>query len=163
MEHFLNVKASNSITIKFWKNSAGINVSFSVNQLQTNDTLNYLSQHEKSIKLNCFPNRHILVIRRRNSTWKVRRNYIDFKRQIHVEIMTSIRRGNFDVDSTFKLSKISMRVLHVDFSRLFQPVLSYSGIVLSRCDFNNIDVITDIGTIGTISFGNFCNNATKYE
>ena len=27
--------------------------------------------------------------------------------------------------------------------------------MLSRCNFNDIDVITDIGTIGTISFGNF--------
>ena len=26
--------------------------------------------------------------------------------------------------------------------------------MLSRCNFNNIDVITDFGTIGTISFGN---------
>ena len=25
----------------------------------------------------------------------------------------------------------------------------------SRCNFNDIDVITDIGTIGIISFGNF--------
>ena len=50
--------------------------------------------------LKLLPNGHILVdspsIRRRNSTWKVRRNYIDFKRRIHVEIMTSIRRGNVD-------------------------------------------------------------------
>ena len=57
-------------------------------------------------------NGHILVdspsIRRRNSAWKVRRNYIDFERWIHVEIMTSIRRGNFDVDSTFKIDEISM-------------------------------------------------------
>ena len=26
---------------------------------------------------------------------------------------------------------------------------------MSRCNFNDIDVIMDIGTIGTISFGNF--------
>ena len=42
------------------------------------------------------PNGHIFVdspsIRRRNSTWKVRRDFIDFERQIHVEIMTLIRR-----------------------------------------------------------------------
>ena len=58
------------------------------------------------------PNGHIFVdspsIRRRNSTWKVRGNYIDFERRIHVEIMTSIRRGYFDVDSTFKIDEISM-------------------------------------------------------
>ena len=27
--------------------------------------------------------------------------------------------------------------------------------MLSRCNFNDIDVITDTGTTGTISFGNF--------
>ena len=27
--------------------------------------------------------------------------------------------------------------------------------MLSRCNFNDIDAITDIGTIGTVSFGNF--------
>ena len=58
------------------------------------------------------PNGHIFVdspsILRRNSTWKVRENYIDFERRIHVEIMTSIRRGYFDVDSTFKIDEISM-------------------------------------------------------
>ena len=62
--------------------------------------------------LSCFltyfyPNGHILVdspsIRRRYSTWKIRQNFIDFERRIHVEIMTSIRRGNFEVDSTFKI------------------------------------------------------------
>ena len=31
---------------------------------------------------------HLPSIRRRNSTWKVRRNDIDFERRIHVEIMT---------------------------------------------------------------------------
>ena len=117
-------------------------------------------------------------IRRRNSTWKVRRNYIDFERRIHVEIMPSIRRGNFDVDSTFKIDEMSMsspsrffyvistsnrrnfctHCFHCIISLhilLWEPILSYSGIVLSRCDFNNIDVITDIGTIGTNSLGIF--------
>ena len=58
------------------------------------------------------PNGRILVdspsIRSRNSTWEVRRNYIDFERRIYWEIMTFIRRGNFDVDSTFKINIISM-------------------------------------------------------
>ena len=137
------------------------------------------------------PNGHIFVdspsIWRRNSTWKVRGNYIDFERRIHVEIMTSIRRGNFDVDSTFKIDKISMgfprgffyvvstlnrrnfftccfhciiplyHCIIVHFL-LWEPILSYSGIVLSPCNFN---VITDVWTIGTISCGNICNNANK--
>ena len=58
------------------------------------------------------PNGHIFVnsqsIRRRNSTRKVRRNFINFERRIHVEIMTSIRPGNFGIDSTFKIDEISM-------------------------------------------------------
>ena len=58
------------------------------------------------------PNGHIFVdspsIRRRNFTWKVRGNHIEFERRIHVEIMTSIWRGYFDVDSTFKIDEISM-------------------------------------------------------
>ena len=59
-----------------------------------------------------YPNGHIFVdlpwIWRRNSTWKVRGNYIDFERRMDKEIMTSIRRGYFDVDSTFKIDEISM-------------------------------------------------------
>ena len=64
------------------------------------------------LQIDSKPNGHIFVdsslIRRRNSTWKVRRNFIDFERRIHVEIMTSTWRGNFDVDSTFKMDEISM-------------------------------------------------------
>ena len=107
-----------------------------------------------------------------------------FKRRTDVEIMTSIWRRIFDVDSIFKIDKSSMspprgafdvvstsnrrnictRCFHCIISQYFllwEPILSCSGIVLSGCDFNNIDVITDIGIIGTISFGNFCNNANK--
>ena len=55
---------------------------------------------------------HIFVdwtsIRRRDSTWKVRANWIDFERLIHVEIMTLIRGGCFVVDSTFKIDEILM-------------------------------------------------------
>ena len=45
-------------------------------------------------------------IRHRNSTWKVRQNYIDFERQIHVEIMTSIRRG-FDFQNRRNIDEFS--------------------------------------------------------
>ena len=66
----------------------------------------------EQLRTTASPNGHIFVdspsIRRRNSTWKVRGNYIDFERRIHVEIMTSIRLGYFDVDSTFKIDEISM-------------------------------------------------------
>ena len=54
-----------------------------------------------------WPIGHIFVdslsIRRRNAKWKVRRAFIDFERPVHVEIITLIRRGNFNVDSTFKI------------------------------------------------------------
>ena len=57
-------------------------------------------------------NRHIFVdlpsIRRLNSTWKVRRDFINFESRVHVEIMTSIRRGNFNRDWTFKIDKLSI-------------------------------------------------------
>ena len=37
---------------------------------------------------------------------------------------------------------------------LWEPSLNYSGIMLSRCNSNNIDVITDFRANGTISLGN---------
>ena len=61
------------------------------------------------IQSSLLPYGHILIdsplIRRRNATWKARRDFIDFERRIHVEIMTSIPRGNFDLDSAFKIDK----------------------------------------------------------
>ena len=60
-------------------------------------------------KVNAIPNGHIFVdsqsIQRRNSTWEVGRDFIDFEKRIHVEIMTSIWRGNLNVDSTFKVDE----------------------------------------------------------
>ena len=55
---------------------------------------------------------HLTSILRRKFTWKIRRSFIDFERRIHVEIMTTIRRGNFNVGSTFKIDKISMSSPH---------------------------------------------------
>ena len=76
------------------------------------------------------PNGHIFIdlprIRRRNSTRKVRGNYIDFERRIHVGIVTLIRRGYFDVDSNFKIDEISMSS-----PRGFFYVVSTSN----RCNF----------------------------
>ena len=73
------------------------------------------------------------------------------------EISMSYRRGFFDVVSMLNRRNFCIRCQHF---LLWEPILSYPGVVLSQFDFNNID-FTDIGTIGTISFGNFCNNATK--
>ena len=39
------------------------------------------------------------------------RNYIHFDRRIYVEIMTSVRRGYLDVDSTFKIDEMLMSSL----------------------------------------------------
>ena len=44
--------------------------------------------------------------------WKVRRDYMDFERQIYEEIMTSIQRGNFDISLTFKIDEILMSSPH---------------------------------------------------
>ena len=68
--------------------------------------------HTLNLSNNQLPNGDIFVdspsTRRRNSTWKVRGNDMGFERRIHVEIMTSTRRGYFLVDSTFKIDEISM-------------------------------------------------------
>ena len=79
-----------------------------------------------SIKDISIPSGHILVdsssIRLLNSSWKVRRNDIDFERQIHVEIMTSIRR-NIDEFSTW----------------IFRPCFVVSSVlVVSIVSFSNI-------------------------
>ena len=88
------------------------------------------------------PSGHILVdspsIRRRNSTWKVRRNDINFEGRIHMEIMTSIRRGNFDVDSTFKIDEISMSSPRGFFSLFWRQIDVPSVLAVSIALFPNI-------------------------
>ena len=88
------------------------------------------------------PSGHILVdspsIRRRNSTWKVRRNDINFEGRIHMEIMTSIRRGNFDVDSTFKIGEISMSSPRGFFSLFWRQIDVTSVLAVSIALFPNI-------------------------
>ena len=83
-------------------------------------------------------NGHILIdspsIQRRNSMWKVRRNYIDFERPIHIEIMTSIPRGNFDVDSTVKIDEILMSSPH----GFFDVVSTWNRRNLCTCCFHCI-------------------------
>ena len=100
------------------------------------------------------------------------------KRQIHEEIMTSIRWGNFEVDSTFKIYEILMSFprgffyvvstsnrrnfwtccfhsMNAKYFPFWEPILSEAGIVLDWCNLNDCEVITDIETIGNIFFGNF--------
>ena len=81
-----------------------------IRQLNIENT--FTSETKKYFYNRALPDGHIFIdspsIRRRNSTWKVCGNYIGFERRIHVEIMTSIRHGHFDVDSTFKIDEILM-------------------------------------------------------
>ena len=85
------------------------------------------------------PNGHISVdspsISRRNSTRKICWGIIDFEKRIYVEITTSIRRGNFDVDSTFDIDEISMNS-----PRAFFYVVSTSNWhnFCARCSVSNI-------------------------
>ena len=114
------------------------------------------------------------------------KDFIDFEKGIHVKSITLILHGNFNVDSTFKIDKVLMKFpcgffcvivmsnrrncfTHGFLSIIFEhfihwePIVSESGIVLSRSFFNNIDVIVDIGTIRTITFSEFFNNANNYK
>ena len=67
-------------------------------------------------------------------------------------------RHRFHVEMSFRrqIDLIFVLAISIIFKHflLWEPILSYCGIMLSCCNFNNIDVITDFGTIGTISFGN---------
>ena len=81
------------------------------------------------------------------STWIQNRRDID-------EFSKWIFLCRFDVESNI--------LLYLLFSfyhfRTFSGLETYSNLIwynADRCNFNDIDVITDIGTIGTICFGNF--------
>ena len=125
----------------------GVYILFSVAMyyfLQLYTTFDGYIPHSKMIYYfrRLYPNEHIFVdlpwIWRRNSTWKVRGNYIDFERQMDVEIMTSIRRGYFDVDSLSKSTKYRW-VLHVNFSMLFRRQIDITSVLtVSILSFSNI-------------------------
>ena len=57
--------------------------------------------------------------------------------------MTSIRRENFDVDSTFKIGKISMSEnFHVDFSMSFWRRIDVTSVLtISIVSFPNISAL----------------------
>ena len=89
--------------------------------------INYVSYYTFAnyVSLNLhqlLPNGHMFVdslsVRHRNSTSKVCQYFIDYERRIQVKRMTSIRRGQLYVDSTFKIDEILI-VLHVAFSCCF--------------------------------------------
>ena len=131
------------------------------------------------------PNGHIFVdspsIQRQNSTWKVRGNYIEFERPIHVEIMASIRHGSFDVDSTFKIDEISMSsprglfyVVSTSNRRkstyslfLFYHFLTFSALGTHsklfwyNADFAVISTIFTYWNYWNYIFWEYCNNANK--
>ena len=111
--------------------------------------INFLTEAKQNDpKQTYITNGHILIgspsIRRQNSTWNVCVNYIDFERQIYLEIMTSIQCGNFDVDSTFRIDKISM------------SAPSEFLYVASMSNRRRIDV-TSVLAVSILSFSNiFC-------
>ena len=110
------------------------------------------------------------------------RAFINFERRIHAEIITSIRRG-FEFQNRQTIDEFSAWIFlcHFDVELtqllyslfpfyqvlIFSAVGTYSKLIwYSQCNFNDIDVITDIGTIGTIFFGNFATtqiNLNKYN
>ena len=66
-------------------------------------------------------------------------------------------RFDVEISAWIRLSRSAKYrwALHLGFSMAFlvwEPILSSSGIVMSHCNFSDIDVITDFGTI---SSGNF--------
>ena len=88
------------------------------------------------------PNGHIIVnwqsIRRRNSTWKVRGNYIDLKGESTWKLW---HRFDVDISTWIRLSKSTKYwwVLHVDFSMSFrcQSDLT-SALAVSILLFSNV-------------------------
>ena len=104
------------------------------------------------VNLWCFSRHFICYI---DSTWKFRRGNFDVDSTFKIDEIPIISpRGFFDVVSTSNWRNFCTRFFYCIISQhflLWEPILSYSGIVLCRCDFNNIDVITDIGTIGTFA------------
>ena len=79
-----------------------------INALETSWKKSIKEEKGNVIKLS--PNGHIFVdspsIRRQNSTWKVCRDFIDFERRIHVEIMTSTQCG-FDFENRRNIDEFS--------------------------------------------------------
>ena len=100
------------------------------------------------INIFVLPKGHIFVdspsIWRQNSKWNVCQNFINFERRIHMEIMTSIRRGNFDVDSILKSTKYR-RVFHVGFFVLFRHSIDVTSVLpVSVLSFSNIFCWVDV-------------------
>ena len=90
------------------------------------------------------------------STWIRLSKSTKYRWVLHVDFSMSFRR-QIEVTSVLAVSIVSLSNIFCS-GNLFEAVL-----VLSPCNFNNIGVITDTGTSGTISCGNICNNANKYE
>ena len=80
------------------------------------------------------------------STWVRLSKSMKYRWGLHVDFSMSFRR-RIDVTSVLTVS-----ILLFPTFLLWEPILSYSGIVMSRCNFN---VTIVIGTTGTISYGNF--------
>ena len=89
-----------------------------------------------------------------DSTWKFWHGF-DFQNRRNIdEFSTWIFLHCFNVESAEHLYSLFPFYYFLRFL-LWESILRSCGIVLSQCNFNDINVITDIGTIGNISFGNF--------
>ena len=92
-----------------------------------------------------------------DSTWKFRRGF-DFKNRRNIaEISTWIFLCRFEVESTKLLYSLFPFFHFLSFSALktYSKLIWLNLTVLTQSNFNDIDIITDIGTTGTTSFGNF--------
>ena len=87
-----------------------------------------------------------------DSSWIFRRR-IDFQNRRNIDEFFTRNFLSFRRQTDVTLYSL-FPFYHFWHFLLWKPILNYSGIMLSRCNFNDIDVITDFGTIGTISFGN---------
>ena len=98
----------------------------------------------------------ITSILKGESAWKLWHRFdVDLTFKID-EILMSSPRGFSYVVSTSNRRNFCTRCFHsIIFQHflLLEPILNYSGIMLSHWNFNDIDVMTDFGTAGTISFG----------
>ena len=87
------------------------------------------------------------------STWIRLSKSTKYRWILHVDFSMSFWH-RIDVTSVLAVSILSFPNIFL----LWEPILSYSVIVLSQCNFNGINVIT---AIGTIFFGNFATRQIK--
>ena len=83
------------------------------------------------------------------STWKTHRYFVDFESRIHVEISTSNRCHNFNVDWPFKIDVISTNFPQgISMSNRWRIDEDVSiGCVQNECSFLSVDVFENFQNI----------------